>query len=226
MTQKQLRGSRGLGLAAAAALVSAVALVAAVIAPASRGAAPAAPQADASQVVALHRTMDRLWQDHVTWTRMVIVSFAAGSPDLQPAVSRLLRNQVEIGNAIKPYYGAAAGKALTRLLQTHIRLAVPVLSAAKAGDQRALKRALAAWSANAHEIAAFLSKANPAGWPLAATTRMMDDHLRLTTAEAAARLKGDWKADIAAYDKVRAEILMMSGALADGIVAQFPDRFT
>jgi hypothetical protein len=98
-------------------------------------------------------------QDHVTWTRDVIISFVTDAPDLKPALARLLRNQVDIGNAIKPYYGAAAGHRLTGLLQTHIKEAVPVLTTAKAGDQPALKRALATWYANAHQIAAFLSKA-------------------------------------------------------------------
>jgi hypothetical protein len=57
--------------------------------------------------------MDKLWEDHITWTRMVIVDFAAGLPDLRTAEARLLRNQVDIGNAIKPYYGRAAGNQLT-----------------------------------------------------------------------------------------------------------------
>src|SRR4051812_48956533 len=70
------------------------------------------------KVVALHEAMDRLWTDHVTWTRLVIVEFDANAPDLKPDLARLLRNQVEIGNAIKPYYGAAAGNQLTSLLHT------------------------------------------------------------------------------------------------------------
>lgn len=191
----------------------------------SRVATAATPAPSTAKVVAFHETMDRLWQDHVSWTRMVIVGFAAGSPDLRPALARLLRNQTDIGNAIKPFYGTAAGRSLTSLLRTHIKEAVPVLQAAKAGDKPALKQALAAWYANAHQIAAFLSKANPASWPLAATTKMMNNHLKLTTNEAVARLQGNWKADIAAYDKVRAEILMMSDTLAKGIVRQFPGRF-
>jgi hypothetical protein len=56
-------------------------------------------------------------------------------------------------------------------------------------------------------------------------TRMMNNHLKLTTNEAVARLKGDWTADIAAYDKVRAEILMVSDTLTDGVFRQFPRRF-
>jgi hypothetical protein len=169
--------------------------------------------------------MDKLWTDHVTWTRLVIVDFDANAPELKADVARLLRNQTEIGNAIKPYYGAAAGETLSRLLRTHIEEAVPVLAAAKAGDQARLTTALKAWSANAHRIAVFLSKANPTSWPLSATTKMMSTHLKLTTNEAVAHLKGQWRADIASYDQIRAEILMMADTLADGIIAQFPQRF-
>jgi hypothetical protein len=54
---------------------------------------------------------------------------------------------------------------------------------------------------------------------------MMNQHLALTTKEAAARLEGNWKADVAAYDRVQAEILHMSEMLSDGIVRQFSMRF-
>ena len=186
--------------------------------------AMASPKLSA-KAVALRSTMDKLWEDHITWTRMVIVDFAAGLPDLQTAEARLLRNQADIGNAIKPYYGRAAGKKLTSLLRTHILEAVPVLAAAKAGDETKLKQALDAWSANARQIAAFLTKANPHNWPLAMTNAMMKKHLALTTKEAAARLQGNWSADVAAYDRVHAEILQMSHMLSSGIIRQFPAKF-
>jgi hypothetical protein len=178
-----------------------------------------------NKVVALHETMDKLWTDHTTWTRLVIIDFLDNRPDLNPDLARLLRNQVDIGNAIKPYYGRKAGCKLTRLLKTHIELAVPVLQAAKDGDQDALKSALSNWYANAHQIAVFLSKANPHNWPLGATSAMMKRHLKLTTNEAVEHLQGHWKADIRAYDKVRTEILMMADMFAGGIVKQFPNRF-
>src|SRR5690349_5707856 len=66
---------------------------------------------------ALHDNMRVLWQDHGTWTRLAIVSFADNSPDLQPTQDRLLANQTDIGNAVKPYYGDDAGNKLTVLLQ-------------------------------------------------------------------------------------------------------------
>jgi hypothetical protein len=182
------------------------------------------PQLSA-RALAFHRAMDKLWEDHITWTRMVIVDFAANLPDLKTAEARLLRNQADIGNAIKPFYGRAAGNKLTRLLRTHILEAVPVLQAAKDGDQAKLKKALADWYANAHQIAVFLSKANPHNWPLGMTSSMMKHHLALTTDEASARLQGKWAADVRAYDRVHAEILQMSDMLSTGIISQFPNRF-
>ena len=178
-----------------------------------------------TKAVALRTGMDKLWEDHITWTRMVIVDFAANLPDLKIAESRLLRNQADIGNAIKPYYGAAAGRKLTALLRTHILEAVPVLVAAKEGDKAGLTKALAAWYANANQIAAFLSRANPHSWPLPMMRTMMKRHLDLTTNEAVARLTGNWTADVRAYDQVHAEILSMSHMLSSGIVRQFPGRF-
>jgi hypothetical protein len=213
-----------------AALFAGALVVALLFAGAARDDAGAAmPMAmtmtSTAKVVAIHEAMDKLWTDHVTWTRIVIADFAANAPDLKPDLARLLRNQVDIGNAIKPYYGAAAGNKLTRLLHTHIMEAVPVLTYAKDGDKAKLAGAMNAWQANARRIAVFLSTANPRAWPLAATSSMMATHLALTANEATAHLEHRWAADIAAYDQVRNEILMMADTLANGIVAQFPSRF-
>lgn len=203
----------------------ALATVAVLVAAGAAAAQPAATHRTTVSAQAFRGSMDRLWEEHVAWTRMAIVAFAAGAPNLTATEARLLRNQADIGNAIKPYYGAAAGAKLTGLLRTHILQAVTVLKAAKAGHKPQLNAALKAWYANGHEIAAFLSKANAKSWPLHATTMMMDDHLKLTTQEAVDELGGHWAASVADYDKVESEILMMSKTLADGIVEQFPSRF-
>lgn len=176
--------------------------------------------------VQLREDMHALWEDHVTWTRLVIISAAHDLPDFQVALGRLLGNQDDIGNAIKPYYGEEAGARLTALLKDHIAIAGDILGAAKKGDTAAVGAANARWYDNADEIGRFLSSANPDHWPEAEMTKMMRDHLDLTLEEATARLTGDWVADAAAYDKVVAEIRQMSDMLADGILAQFPGRFS
>ena len=172
----------------------------------------------------LRTNMRKLWEDHVTWTRNVILCLTDGLPGADQAVKRLLKNQDDIGNAIKPVYGEAAGNKLTALLHDHIIIAADVVKAAKASDNAALDAANKKWFANADEISTFLSKANP-NWKEDDMKKMMREHLKLTTDEAVARIKKDYDADIAAYDKVHNEILEMSDMLTDGIVKQFPDKF-
>src|ERR1700675_4152279 len=69
---------------------------------------------------AFHDDMRKLWEDHVTWTRIYVVNALADLPSKAPTAQRLLRNQTDIGNAVKPFYGDAAGEKLTGLLKDHI----------------------------------------------------------------------------------------------------------
>jgi len=183
-----------------------------------------APAAVPGKGNALRMAMRKLWEDHITWTRLFIVSALGDLPDIAATTDRLLQNQVDIGNAIKPFYGAAAGEKLTALLKDHILIAADIVKAAKAGDGAKLASSKTRWTANADEIATFLSGANPKNWPLADMKMMMHDHLAATTKELEARLNKDWKADVAAYDNVHTQILKMADALSDGIIKQFPAK--
>ena len=60
--------------------------------------APGILYADSKE--ALHDGMRKLWEDHVTWTRLFIVSAAAGLPDKDATTARLLQNQTDIGDAV------------------------------------------------------------------------------------------------------------------------------
>jgi hypothetical protein len=175
--------------------------------------------------LALRNDMRRLWEDHVTWTRLAIISLTTDAPDTQATVGRLLRNQTDIGDAIEPFYGQAPGDELTRLLRDHILIAADLIAAARAGDQAGVADAQARWTANADEIAAFLASANPRSWKVDEMKAMLHEHLRLTTNEALARLQGDWDADVAAYDQIHLQALEMADMLSTGIVQQFPRRF-
>jgi len=175
--------------------------------------------------LALRQDMRKLWEDHVTWTRLAVISLTTDAPDTKATVGRLLRNQTDIGNAIKPFYGAAAGKQLTALLREHILIAADLIAVARKGDQAGVASEQARWTANADEIATFLSKANPRSWPPGAMRSMMRSHLRLTTNEVVARLQRNWAADVRAYDRIHVQILHMADMLSDGLVEQFPARF-
>jgi hypothetical protein len=185
----------------------------------------AARSAVSVQRAALHDTMRRLWEDHITWTRLFIVSASADLPDTPATTQRLLRNQEDIGDAIKPFYGRAAGERLTALLKDHILVAAELLASAKAGDQDAVERASSAWYRNANHIADFLNKANPHNWPRKEMRSMMREHLDLTLKEAVAHLERRHRTDIRTYDRIHRQILEMADMLSDGIAAQFPQRF-
>lgn len=215
---------RGIAGALAVATAATLALGMTSLATAGTSSEVAAPSA----VIAkreLHDGMRRLWVDHVTWTRLFIVSFAADLPDLQATTDRLLQNQVDIGDAVKPFYGKAAGNQLTGLLEEHILTAADLLVAAKAGDTEAFEEASDAWYRNARQIARFLHEANPRHWPLAEMRQMMRDHLDLTLQEAAHQLGGDYPASVADYDVVETQILAMADMLSRGIIKQFPQKF-
>jgi hypothetical protein len=181
--------------------------------------------AESAKAVALRLEMRKLWEDHITWTRLAIISLEGNTPDTNATVARLLQNQTDLGNAIKPFYGKAAGNALTGLLREHILIAADLIAAAKAGDSSKLADAQSRWVANADQIAATLHSVNPRFWPLGAMKAEMHRHLDLTTQEAVAHLQGDWTGDVKAYDRVHVHILHMADMLTAGIVAQFPKRF-
>lgn len=177
-----------------------------------------------SQEEKLRTDMRKLWEDHVVWTRNVIFCILDDLPGTNQAVTRLLKNQEDIGDAIKPYYGADAGKKLTDLLRVHITTAADLLKATKVDSQMGFDITNRKWKENADEISEFLCKANP-NWKLADMKMMMHDHLKLTTDEAVARKTKNYDNDVKAYEMVHEEILQMSDMLSNGIIKQFPVMF-
>lgn len=142
--------------------------------------------------------MRKLWEDHITWTRLHIVSAATlpdALPDLGPTAERLLANQDDLGDSLRPFYRHAVGDAVTGLLRERIL------------------------------IAAALSGLDPEHWPLDHMQAMLKAHLDRTLEEAVARLEGRYADDIAAYEAIHAVILAMADMLSDAIIARFPNRF-
>jgi hypothetical protein len=180
---------------------------------------PTSPKA-----LSLTLALRRLWADHVVWTREYVVAAISDAPDAGAVAGRLLKNQEDIGNAVVPFYGQAAGDRLTELLKEHVMIAVDLIAAAKSSDQAKFAKADAAWDRNAANIASFLAGANP-NWPEKDVADLLGQHLTLTKNEAVARLNSRWEDDIEAFDQIFTEILTVADVLAAGIVKQFPNKF-
>jgi len=172
----------------------------------------------------LTRAMERLWTDHVIWTRQYVIAAVDDRPEVETAAARLLKNQEDIGEAIVPFYGEDAGARLTDLLKQHILIAVDLVAAAKSGNDSDFATHDQRWTQNAAEIASFLGSAN-SYWPEKVVVDLLSLHLSLTKDEAVARLQKDYERDAEIFDQILTEILTLADALSEGIVKQFPEKF-
>jgi hypothetical protein len=110
------------------------------------------------------------------------------------------------------------GSSTTRTMRVKCCAPAEIVTAAKASHQPTQDEATKPWFANADQIAAFLSDANPKNWPQAEMQKMMRDHLTVRPREVVAGLQGNWATDIAAFDKVHEQILHISDLLSAGIL--------
>ncbi|MGE8018959.1 glycosyltransferase [Peribacillus frigoritolerans] len=167
----------------------------------------------------------RLWIDHVLWTSNYITSATtAGAEDQTQVLARLLKNQEDIGNAVKPVYGEKAGNKLTDLLKEHIVIAGKIVDAAKSGNDALVKQLNKEWYRNADEIAAFLSGANPY-LKNEDLKNLLYMHLKFVTNDLTASLAKDWNARIVAIDEGVTHIILMADTISAGVIKQFPDKF-
>ena len=226
MRSSSFAGRRvALMVTSAIALASMLAVLAVSDAAASGRSSHPSTRALTPKALAFHDDMRALWEAHGSGTRMVIVSFVGNLPNLQAQEQTLLQNQVDIGNAVKPYYGRSAGNKLTKLLKEHILGAVSVLVAAKSGDKNPLAQAEAAWSANGRQIADFLHAANPHFLSRADARRMMRVHLQQVIEQAVDELTGNYAASANAFGPYIRHILDMADMISGAIIRQFPSRF-
>lgn len=172
----------------------------------------------------LRNHLRMLWEQHITWTRLTIISMVFNLPDVDLVTNRLLRNPRDFEAALIPLYGAPNASRFASLLRDHLVIAAQLVNAAKAGDSRAAAEAERSWYDNARQIAALLGRLNPY-WSQQEWEAMLFEHLMLVKSEAVDMLNKNYLAEINLYDDMEKQALQMADVMADGIIKQFPDRF-
>lgn len=155
---------------------------------------------------------------------MLLISIAENLKDLEATQTRLLRNPRDIANVFRTYYGANVANQIEKLLTEHLAIGKNLIVALKNNNQKEAMELNKKWYQNADDMAETFSRINPF-YPKEEIRKMLYEHLKLTTDEVNARLKGDYVADIKAYDMAQKEILIMSKFFVNGIVKQFPNLF-
>lgn len=174
--------------------------------------------------VRLLEQMNLVWEQHIMWTRMLLISIAESLKDLDATQTRLLRNPKDIANIFRVYYGNNVASQIEKLLTEHLVIGKNLIVALKNNNKIEATELNKKWYQNADAMAEAFSSINPF-YPKEEVRKMFYEHLNLTTNEVNARLKGDYVADIKAYDMVQMEILKISQFFVNGIVRQFPDLF-
>ena len=174
--------------------------------------------------VELLKQMNLVWEQHIMWTRMLLISIASDLKDLAATQTRLLQNPKDIANIFRKYYGNNAANRIQNLLTEHLAIGKDLIVALKNNNQEEARKLNDKWYRNADEMAEAFSSINPF-YKKNEIRNMLYEHLRFTTSEVNNRLKGNFAEDISDYDKVQREILKMSEYFVDGIVKQFPNMF-
>lgn len=177
-----------------------------------------------SNEVKLLKQMNVVWEQHIMWTRMLLISIAENLKDLEATQTRLLENPKDIADVFRTYYGNNVTNEIQRLLTEHLVIGKDLIVALKNKNQEQANLLSLKWYQNADSMAEAFSSINPF-YPKEEIRKMLYEHLRLTTEEVDARLKGNYPADIKAYDMVQKEILRMSQFFVNGIVSQFSNLF-
>lgn len=172
----------------------------------------------------LNNQMRLLWEQHVYWTRLFILSSVFELPDAEFVTNRLLRNPKDFESALKLFYGGNIAAKFAELFTSHLTIAAELVKAAKAGDNAAAARAERRWYDNADEIAAFLSGINPY-WSVQEWQKMLYDHLAMTKNEAVDILTQKYENSINTFDYIEQQALIMADLMTQGLIKQFPQQF-
>lgn len=165
-----------------------------------------------------------LWEEHVAWTRMAIISLTFHLPDVEFVIARLLQNATDMGEMLRPIYGEEAGDEYADLIKEHLLVAADLVNAAIANDEQTAIDAEQKWYENADEIATFLNRVNQF-LPENEVRKMFYEHLDLTKQEAILMIQGEYEKDVAVYDDIEKQAREMADMISEAMITLYPDIY-
>lgn len=168
----------------------------------------------------LSNSMRMLWQQHVFWTRLLIISILDDLPDKNATQNRLLQNPIDLGKLFGQFYGNDIQKIITDLLTEHLVLGAQLISAYKINNLQEIRRLNILWYENADKMTAAFASINPF-YNNDILKEMLYTHLDLTKKEISLRVLKKFEEDIINFDQLEIEAINMADYFTCGIVNQF-----
>ncbi len=192
----------------------------------THAAAATAAEAPASaKLLATRAALRKLWRGHAEAVRKVVVAKIAGdAAGEKTAEAGVVANAHDIANAIAPFYGQPASDKLFTLLAGHYGAVKAYLDASVAKDAKQQSVATDSLIANAEQIATFLSTANP-HLPKATLMELLQVHASHHIAQIQQLIARNAAGEVKTRADMLAHMDVVGDALANGIAAQFPDKF-
>lgn len=188
-------------------------------------AATAATAADSAAVLETKMALRDLWVEHVFWIRSYVLATHAGDEaQSRVAEKEVVANARGLANSIAPFYGQPAADAFLELLAGHWGAVRDFNTATVAKSKSDQDKAVANLTSNAHEIARFLSGANPY-LPENALFGLLAAHGGHHVAQSNQIASGDFQGEAATWHAMRKHVIVIADATADALGKQFPDRF-
>jgi hypothetical protein len=104
----------------------------------------------------LLKDVTKLWVQHFLYTRLAVEAFFSNSAELDTIITRLMKNQQDIGNAFGDVYGSGVGATIASELTTHIQIAVELLKAIKSKNNANIQEVTKRFYDNAQTIGNYL----------------------------------------------------------------------
>jgi len=166
-----------------------------------------------------------LWVGHIFWVRgVVFATLAKNKPSATAAEQAVVGNAKDIAGAIAPFYGQPASDKLFELLAGHYGAIKEYLEAAVKKDAAAESKATDHLTANAQDIAAFLSGANP-NLPKDTLNELLLAHGGHHLQQIQEVQAGQYEKEAATWSAMKGHIYVIADALTDALAKQFPDKF-
>lgn len=174
----------------------------------------------------LRATLVSFGTEHMDLTYTAVNSALAGAPSADADKNALIQNGKDLSAAVGSVYGADAQKTFEEVWTLHLTQFVNYAVASSKGDDAGKQAALATIDEQyTKPLAAYLAKANP-NLPQDVLEQSLGEHVKMTAEMIDSQAGGNYtQADTQRNNGVKhLEGLMTT--LANGIVKQFPEKFS